>query len=121
MKLLLLLAKDLSKAPGIELRIAEIPYANHRECPECDAATYVVTADQCAQCGYSASGKKRSKACKCGSTTNVNLRLGVCAACHLEKRKAEVWAEMDRPVPKKCEESGAPRSWPEGAGDDYEL
>lgn len=64
-------------------------------------------------------GIKRT--CACGSTTNVNLRLGVCAACHLEKRKAEVWAEMDRPVPKKCEESGAPRSWPEGAGDDYEL
>jgi ribosomal protein L37E len=100
---------EVKVSGGIICGIAEIPYANHRECPGCDAATYVVTADQCAQCGYSASGKKRSKACKCGSTTNVNLRLGVCAACHLEKRKAEVRKDLDRKVP----ESLAPKGWPE--------
>jgi hypothetical protein len=77
--------------------------------------------------------------CACGATSNLK-QIGVkftnayraygefrCGPCEQSRRRAELQAakierlkgEMDRKVtPKWCE---APRGWPEGAGDDYEL
>lgn len=66
---------DIELKIGGGIGITEIPYANHRECPQCNEATYVITAEQCARCGYSAEDKERSKQCACGATTNLR-RLG---------------------------------------------
>jgi hypothetical protein len=77
--------------------------------------------------------------CACGATSNIK-QIGVkfdsayraygefrCGDCEQSRRRSDLQAakveqikgEMDRKVtPKWCE---APRGWPEGAGDDYEL
>jgi hypothetical protein len=71
--------------------------------------------------------------CACGATTNlravviersasVTVYANRCGACEQERRRTELLAEMDRKLPpKKLEKSLAPASWPEDAGDDYEL
>jgi hypothetical protein len=76
--------------------------------------------------------------CACGATTNLRdvvtqrkerrgqptltVYVTRCGACEQERRRAEVRADLDRKLPaKKPEASRAPASWPEGAGDDYEL
>jgi hypothetical protein len=71
--------------------------------------------------------------CACGATTNlrtvviertgrVTVWTNRCGTCEQERRRTELLAEMDRKLPpKEPEKSLAPASWPEEAGDNYEL
>jgi hypothetical protein len=103
------------------------------QCPACSAAA------KCERHAEPALETEKNAApahaCPCGATTNlraVSVRSRSndgsfrqdhrCGACEQERRRTELLADMDRMLPpKKPEKSLAPASWPEDAGDNYEL
>lgn len=138
------IAQRIAEQEGVDRRYLKVHIKDGRCYPTADARRIgmeefgMVFDGDPGTLRHTLASEEPHQACACGATTNLRdvvtqrkerrsqptltVYVTRCGACEQERRRAEVRADLDRKLPaKKPEKSLAPPTWPDGAGDDYEL